>query len=78
MSNHTGQKAINTHHNQLAVSKQRKADRQRLRQETFEATRKAWQLQVEYYHLAEAGFCLIWLTVAAVMSIAIITYMGGR
>jgi len=68
-SSHT-KKAINLHHDQLNAARIRKVERRQQKQEADDAFRRAMRLQVEYYHLAQVGFALMWLAVTALIAIS--------
>ena len=69
MSSHHTKKAILTHYEQVEQARLHKAERQQQKKEAFVATRHAIRLQVAYYNLAQVGFIMMWVTVAAVLAI---------
>ncbi len=76
MSNHHNKAAVLRHYDQEATSVSRRVERRRLRQGMFDTTRQAIRLRVEYWHLAQVGFIMAWLTATAVIVISSLGVFG--
>lgn len=68
MSNHKPKKVLD-HYTQKENAVLRKKERDRARRYAFEATRRSIKLEVEFYHLAQVAFALLWLAVIALIAI---------
>ena len=74
MSNHHTKKDVLRHYQQKTDGRLRRIERRRIRRQFFEASRQLIKQEVEYWHLAQIGFLLFWLSAVGVLIIWLLKY----